>query len=175
MRKGSFVVGLGGGTRSHVGTFGVTGNIFLLRVLNVKLSAGIGAANYNGALASIGPEYCQPVSSRFYLFAGSTFTGALGNYDVIGDDDKPDHHFYRTKCGRYLRNYAGAAFGTGSGIVKLEAGYSLAIKQPSYTLYGPGAWSAADISRLERGIGSGLLVTVSFQVVLQKAQQKRKK
>lgn len=174
-RKGTLVIGMAAGTRSYVGNWGITTNLFATNWLSLKLAGGVGFANYNGLTGSAGPDVCLPLIKGFYVCGGTAISGALGAYDVLGDDDTPDHHFYETGRGLYLRSSCGLVFSEKEGgiMYRLESGYSHALKTPSYKLLGPAPWTANDIQKVERGLGSGLLVSLSVHLIIRPDDWKR--
>jgi hypothetical protein len=154
-------VGMGLGTKSHLGNTGLTANFFLLKNLNIKLSGGIGAFNYNGPLFSIGPEFCVGTSKSTFIYVGSVWTKAAKRQDILGDDDSPDHVWYFTEKNEYIRSYVGIGIGK-EALTKIEIGYSYALKAPAYSFGGPGTATTEYMNDIERGLGSGLLVSVTF-------------
>lgn len=168
LRKGTFIIGTAAGTRCAVGNWGISTNLFATKWLSLKLAGGIGLANFNGATGSAGPEIFLPLAKQFYVCGSSVFTGTLGAYDVLGDDDTPDHHFFETGRGRYWRSSGGLVFSDKEGgmLFRLEAGYSHALKTPSYNLLGPAPWTTSQIQKVERGLGSGLLVSLSVDLII---------
>jgi hypothetical protein len=161
--KGTLLLGLGLGVKSHLGNVGVTSNFFLSRAFNIKFSVGWGLFNYNGFLLSIGPEYCRQIKDNKFLLLGSVFTIASGISDVI-DDRSPGRRAYNISPGAlYSRTYAGIKFNTKDGILKIEMGYSYVLNTPAYVLDGPGVWTSKEIRNIEKAIGSGFLISFTTQ------------
>lgn len=159
-KKRNFLFGMGFGTKSHVGNWGITNNFFATKNLNLKLSVGGGQFNYNGFLLSAGPEYCMQISKNKFLLIGSVFTITSSSYDVV-DDDLPTERAYLTNSNQYIRSYAGIGLANNGIIFKVEAGYSYALYPPSYTLFD--IWTTEQTGAIEKGMNSGLSISLSVQ------------
>lgn len=171
--RGSFIFGIGLGTKSHIGNAGLIGNIFVTRNLSFKGSIGAGSANFNGGLLSIGPEICwQRKKKIFYI--GSSYTTAGGSNDVV-DEDKPSERRYTTYACQYIRSCIGIGFCKPdlSLIYKIEIGYSYLLHSSPYKLGGPSVWTADQKNVIDKGLGSGLLVTFIGQFSLQKGHKNK--
>jgi hypothetical protein len=167
--KQTFLFGLGLGTKSHLGNWGITSNLFVTKNLNIKLSVGGGQFNYNGFLLSVGPEYCRQIKKNKYLLLGSTWTITSDTYGVI-DDESPAEREYRTKSNQYIRTYTGIAFVNERSVFKIEIGYSYALYTPTYILYK--VWTPGQIEQVKRGMGSGLLFSFTVQGLFYKGKRK---
>ena len=160
LKKHDVLVGFGFGSKSHFGNWGITSNFLVTDKLNAKISIGGGQFNYNGFILSVGPEYCLPLSERYYLMLGTVGTLASGVYDVINDDE-PDRREYRTYRMKYIRSYTGIAYNLNGALLKVEVGYSYALRNPTFTLYH--TWTPAHADKVKKGMDSGILVSVCLQ------------
>lgn len=150
---------MGFGSKSHFGNFGLTSSFFLFKNLNLTLSGGVGAMNYNGAIVSIGPELCLPTSKSTFIYLGSVWTKAGKNQDILGDDDSPDHVWYFTDKSDYIRTFLGLSIGK-DALTKIEIGYSHCVNTPNYSFGGPSVATSKQISDIEKGLSSGLLISI---------------
>lgn len=166
--RGTFLFGAGLGTKSHVGNWGLTTNLFLAERFNLKFSGGMGQINYNGFLVSIGPEYFTQIKKNKFVLIGSVWTITSDSYDVI-DDESPTRRSYKTYSNQYIRTYAGIAFEKKATLFKIEIGYSYALHPPKYRL--DGAWSASQTEHVKKAMSSGLSISLTIQGILSKKQQ----
>lgn len=160
LKKHDALAGGGIGSKSPFGNWGFTSNFFITDNFNAKLAAGGGQFNYNGFMVSLGPEFCTKIAERYYILAGSVWTVASGESKVIKNDNN-EMREYKTAGMHYLRSYAGVAYDLKGALLKIECGYSYALKTPTYTLYN--IWTPGQIEKLRNGMDSGLLVSISVQ------------
>jgi len=151
----SFVIG----HKTTAGTFGMCGNYFLTKNFTGKLSIGHGASNYNGMMFSIGPEFYIPILPKFHLSFGSVYSFALGNADVIGDDESQDYFWYESKSMQYIRTFLGIDLFKEPHL-KLEIGYSHPLKSSNFSISGPGTPTNKQLEKIENGLGSGLSIAI---------------
>jgi len=163
--RGTFLFGGGLGTKSHLGNWGLTTNLFFTRNFNLKISAGGGQVNYNGGIASIGPEYFAQITHNKFILLGSVWAITSDRYDVI-DDESSTRRTCQTYSNQYIRTYAGIAFVKKPAVYKIEIGYSYALYAPRYTL--DGVWTASQTEQVKNAMSSGLSVSLTIQGILSK-------
>jgi hypothetical protein len=162
--KGAFLPGGGLGTKCVWGNLGFTFNYFFLKNLSVDLSAGFGQANFNGLLVSGGPEFNIPLSKNIALLLGSVYTISGAHSESVENRGSPNPSDFSVSGGQYIRSFTGIAINVTYGVLKIELGYSYAVREPSYQLK-VGPFSQKFVDNLEKGIRSGILIGISYQKV----------
>lgn len=162
-------VEFGIGNKSHLGNLGVSSNFYFSRSISLRGSLGLAIFNYGSVIGSIGPEVTCIHWKQSHLSIGSTWSYIGGLFDIIGDDDSYDHFFYRTSNRQNLKLYMGYSRLLQSGVIlTFQAGYSHTIGVPSYSFSGPSTPTDNDIQRIDRGLSSGWMATVSFAGLVRK-------
>lgn len=154
--------GIGIGNKSHVGNIGITSNFYLTKRISAKVSLGVGAINYGGGIVSFGPEIeLFRIKSNIFSI-GTTWTLSGKYLNILGDSDAPDNVSYNTSRMMYLRSYFAYSIDLNNISVTFELGYSYALTKPNYYFSGPGIPTQKQINKLERGLKSGWLATISI-------------
>lgn len=160
--KGMFIYGIGIGSKSHLGNFGVTANYFLLNNFDIKFSAGLGVLNYNGVTVSVGPEYCRKIYKNFFGLIGCVYSFCGSTKADIETNTSDNPHYYIHSGAQYIRSQIGLGIRLKRNVFKLEGGYSSMINKPLYDV--SGQWEPIYTQRLEKGISSGWSFSLIYQI-----------
>ncbi len=166
-KRWDLLVGIGAGSKSHFGNFGITSNLYLTKFLSIKASAGTGALNNNGGILSGGLEFDFPIKKSNHLLLGSCYTYAGSYYQILNDEQQDEKHVRTLEC-HYIRSYMGfgRSFSDGVGMLKLELRYSQPLLTPLYIVDGSLFWTQAEMIKFQKSLGSGLLISLTCQVNL---------
>jgi hypothetical protein len=166
-KRWDLLVGIGAGSKSHFGNFGITSNLYLSKYLSIKASAGTGALNNNGGILSGGLEFDFPIKKSNHILIGSCYTYSGSYYQVLNDELPTEKNVRTLEC-HYSRSYVGygLSISEGVGILKFELGYSLPLSTPFFIMNGSGVWTQAEMIKFQKSLDSGLLISLTCQVNL---------
>jgi hypothetical protein len=148
-RKGTLLLGIGLGTKSHIGNYGGTTNLFFTENFCFKLSIGAAPINHNGGILSAGAEYFKQIRESKSMLFGSNYSYSGGESDVINDGSSARKSYHISSGAQYIRTYSGIGLRVKEEFFKIEIGYSYRLQSPTYQLDGPGVWTVRQINKFE--------------------------